>query len=107
MLLESGTPLSSDSRFHIITAEPIATLVTQGEQTVIDHQGLRQTSSEAPFSLLKHWQDKLIGEVTLPAGFQQLPFCGGALGLFSYDLGRRLERIPSLAINELATLTWR
>lgn len=103
MLLESGASLSSDSRFHIITAEPIATLVTQGEQTVIDHQGLRQTSSEAPFSLLKHWQDKLIGEVMLPAGFQQLPFCGGALGLFSYDLGRRLERIPSLAINELAT----
>lgn len=103
MLLESGAPLSIDSRFHIISAAPLATLISQGEQTVIEHQGRHHHSSDSPFSLLKHWQDKLIGEVTLPTEFAHLPFCGGALGLFSYDLGRRLERIPSQAINELAT----
>ena len=103
MLLESAGTLGTDNRFHIISAEPLATLITQGEQTVIEHQGLRHTSTESPFSLLKHWQDKLIGEVALPVGFEHLPFCGGALGLFSYDLGRRVEHIPNLAINELAT----
>ena len=103
ILLESGAPLGTDSRFHIISAEPLATLVTQGAETAIEYQGLRHTSPDSPFALLKHWQDKLIGDVTLPLGFEQLPFCGGALGLFSYDLGRRLERIPSLAINELST----
>lgn len=109
MLLESGAPLGTDSRFHIISAEPRATLVTQGADTVIEHfeknqnQGQRYRSTESPFALLKHWQDKLIGEVSLPESYQHLPFCGGALGLFSYDLGRRVERIPSLAINELTT----
>ncbi|MGH8751290.1 MAG: aminodeoxychorismate synthase component I, partial [Burkholderiales bacterium] len=34
-----------------------------------------------------------------PAGAQAgaLPFCGGALGYFSYDLARRIERLPNLA----------
>lgn len=103
MLLESGAPKGADSRFHIVSAEPLATLVTRGEETVIDHPHGRHTSTDSPFSLLKTWQDELIGSVTLPDGYQHLPFSGGALGLFSYDLGRRLERLPTQAINELAT----
>ncbi|MFD1006637.1 aminodeoxychorismate synthase component I [Oceanisphaera ostreae] len=103
MLLESGAAKGVDSRFHILSAEPIATLVTEGEQTVIDHQNQRHTSTESPFFLLKTWQAELIGAVSLPDAYQHLPFAGGALGLFSYDLGRRLERLPNQAINELAT----
>ena len=33
----------------------------------------------------------------------ELPFIGGALGYFSYDLGRRVERMPSLAKQDLVT----
>ncbi|WP_417615219.1 aminodeoxychorismate synthase component I [Oceanisphaera sp.] len=103
MLLESGAAKGADSRFHILSAEPLATLVTRGNETVIEHEGAHQTSTESPFALLKAWQDELIGSVTLPEAYQHLPFAGGALGLFSYDLGRRLESLPSRAINELAT----
>lgn len=103
MLLESAGTLGADNRFHIISAEPLATLVTHGEHTQIEHQGQHFSASESPFALLKHWQEQVLGEVTLPKGFEHLPFCGGALGLFSYDLGRRVEHIPSLAIHELAT----
>ncbi|MBR9859074.1 MAG: aminodeoxychorismate synthase component I, partial [Gammaproteobacteria bacterium] len=103
MLLESAAPGGSDSRFHIISGQPLATLVTRGEETVIDHQGHCETSTASPFSLLKDWQYRLLGEVTLPESYRHLPFAGGALGLFCYDLGRRLERLPTLAINELAT----
>lgn len=103
MLLESASPGGSDSRFHIISAQPLATLVTRGEDTVINHQGHCETFTESPFSLLKDWQHRLLGEVTLPEPYRHLPFAGGALGLFCYDLGRRLERLPTLAINELAT----
>ncbi|ART79374.1 aminodeoxychorismate synthase component I [Oceanisphaera avium] len=103
MLLESGAPLSVDSRFHIISAEPLATLTTDGELTYIDYQGERQITNDSPFALVKHWQDKLIGKVSLPAEFAHLPFCGGAIGLFSYDLGRRLEQLPTRAINDQLT----
>ena len=27
----------------------------------------------------------------------RLPFAGGAIGYFAYDLGRRLERLPAIA----------
>ncbi|WP_375058349.1 aminodeoxychorismate synthase component I [Zobellella sp. DQSA1] len=103
MLLESAAAHRADSRFHIISAAPLATLVTRGEQTVIDHQDRSQISTASPFTLLKEWQQRLLGEVSLPEPWRHLPFAGGALGLFGYDLGRRLERLPSLAVNELAT----
>lgn len=103
MLLESGAAQGVDSRFHIMSAQPLATLVTHGEQTVIEHQQQQFQSNESPFTLLKKWQEKLIGRVNLPPAYQHLPFVGGALGLFGYDLGRRLELIPNIAINELVT----
>ncbi len=31
-----------------------------------------------------------------------LPFQGGALGLFGYDLGRRVEKLPELAAHDIA-----
>ncbi|MGB9803973.1 aminodeoxychorismate synthase component I, partial [Desulfofundulus sp.] len=39
----------------------------------------------------------------LPPGSCPLPFCGGAVGYFSYDLGRVLEKMPSLAVDDLQT----
>lgn len=102
MLLESAAPLSADSQFHIISADPLATLVTRGEHTFINSAQGTLTSTDDPFSLLKAWQARLIGEIELPSAYRHLPFAGGALGLWSYDLGRRLEHVPNQAINELA-----
>ncbi|WP_116473093.1 aminodeoxychorismate synthase component I [Zobellella maritima] len=103
MLLESGTLERADSRFHIISAVPLATLVTRGDTTLIDCQGEQQTSPDSPFVLLQQLQQRLLGRVRVPAKWAHLPFLGGAMGLFGYDLGRRLERLPELAINELNT----
>ncbi|WP_107852439.1 aminodeoxychorismate synthase component I [Oceanimonas marisflavi] len=103
VLLESASPLAADSRYHILSAHPVATLVTRGENTVISHADGTEHSGDCPFALLKTWQQRLLGEVNLPEEHAHLPFAGGALGLFGYDLGRRLERIPEQAANELAT----
>ncbi|MGO1247663.1 MAG: aminodeoxychorismate synthase component I [Oceanisphaera sp.] len=103
MLLESGGDHGADSRFHIMSAQPLATLVTEADNTLITHQAQRYHSTASPFSLLKQWQAAVIGDVKVPEAYAHLPFVGGALGLFSYDLGRRVERIPNTAINELAT----
>ena len=37
-----------------------------------------------------------------PQPHDDLPFLGGALGLFGYDLGRRFERLPSHAQADIA-----
>jgi para-aminobenzoate synthetase component 1 len=36
------------------------------------------------------------------AALEEVPFCGGALGYFGYDLGRRLEKLPDLAVRDIA-----
>jgi para-aminobenzoate synthetase component I len=36
-----------------------------------------------------------------PAGLPNVPFSGGAVGYWAYDFGRRLERLPSIAADDL------
>jgi len=93
MLLESASPEHPDSRYHILCAEPLATLQTRGAETHITHGEQRTISRDDPLSLLAQWQRQLLGELTAYTG--ELPFVGGALGLWGYDLGRRFERLPS------------
>ena len=99
ILLESASPSHPDSRFHILSAEPRATLQTHGTQTQIDHAGQTSFSSEEPLTLLAQWQRQLFGPQCDYDG--DLPFVGGALGLFGYDLGRRFERLPCQALADI------
>lgn len=78
-------------RFDILVAEPRVTLVTQGEQTEIrDDSGVRYAAGD-PFLLVR----KQLGDAIAP--MPDIPFAGGALGYWSYDLARRYHRIPGTA----------
>ncbi|HHQ4925572.1 TPA: aminodeoxychorismate synthase component I [Aeromonas veronii] len=100
MLLESAGPLGADNGFDIITADPLATLETRGEVTTLRVGVNISEHSEDPLALLAHTQQQLLGELELCA--TNLPFIGGALGLFGYDLGRRFERLPMQAAADIA-----
>jgi len=89
--LDSGRPGSSYGRYDILAADPFITLVTQGGQTEIRHGEDVRVSPEDPFTLLQHTLRQF------PADAGELPFAGGALGYFAYDLGRRIEHLPSTA----------
>ncbi|WP_236324582.1 aminodeoxychorismate synthase component I [Aeromonas veronii] len=99
MLLESAGPLGADNGFDIITADPLATLETRGEVTTLRVGVNISKHSEDPLALLAHTQQQLLGELELCA--THLPFIGGALGLFGYDLGRRFERLPVQAAADI------
>jgi para-aminobenzoate synthetase component 1 len=98
MLLDSvGQP---GGRYDIVVAEPCATLETRGEVTEIRGQGGGVShSTHDPLDLLR----RLLGPPSTgrsgPA--RDLPFVGGALGWLSYDLGRRIERLPATAVDPL------
>lgn len=100
MLLESAGPLGADNGFDIITADPLATLETRGEVTTLRVGVNISEHHEDPLALLAHTQQQLLGELDLCA--THLPFIGGALGLFGYDLGRRFERLPVQAAADIA-----
>ena len=100
MLLDSGQMLnpatgkagSQYRRYDIMVAEPFITLVTQGELTTIAQNGTSIIATEDPFLLLKN----SLKHYTAPK--IDLPFAGGALGYFAYDLARRIEKLPSNAM---------
>lgn len=100
MLLESAGPLGADNGFDIITADPLATLETRGEVTTLRVGANISKHHADPLALLAHTQQQLLGELELCA--THLPFIGGALGLFGYDLGRRFERLPEQAAADIA-----
>jgi len=93
VFLDSGVPSAGQGCYDILTCDPLLTLVTRGGQTRIrEAGGSVQVSSADPLQLL---QQVLRRHPRLEPG--PLPFQGGAIGYFSYDLGRRFERLPELA----------
>jgi para-aminobenzoate synthetase component 1 len=94
VFLDSGFPRSDQGRFDIIATDPRITLVTHGDMTDITEQGVVTQLADDPFALIKQY-------LTLePSPFDDLPFNGGVLGYFSYDLARRLEKLPVTAKDE-------
>ncbi|MGX9416300.1 aminodeoxychorismate synthase component I [Vibrio sp. WJH972] len=98
MLLHSAADDHVDNRYDIIVANPCATLTTFGEDTLIDISGDTQSSQTDPFELIAQLTAKFTPSASIDSEF---PFTGGALGYFAYDLGRRVERIPTIAENDI------
>ena len=94
--LDSGRPKSLYGRFDILSAAPAIVFETRGDTTTISHcDGTGVHSSRDPFQII---QEYLPATQTLP----DLPFAGGALGYFAYDLGRRREKLPQTTLHDIA-----
>ena len=90
IFLDSGFPNSQQGRYDIISTTPICTLVTHGHITQITRDAITTESTLDPFDLVK-------AELHPSTAEYELPFNGGAMGYFSYDLARRLEKLPVIA----------
>lgn len=93
--LDSGHPQSSYGRFDILSAAPAVSLNTIDGVTYIQQGDSTKTSTQNPFEILQTYLPPV--QVSL----EQVPFCGGALGYFGYDLGRSLERLPETARKDI------
>lgn len=100
MLLHSGFADHSDNRFDIMVAEPIITLTTRGDITSVCGAHGTTESQADPFSLLQSTLKNCSFHADEDTDY---PFQGGALGLFGYDLGRRFEKLPEYAEQDLHT----
>ena len=90
-----------DSRYDIMVWQPEITLMTTGENTVIHYvsEPRSKTSSDDPLLLLQSVQNAFFNNVEIHSS--DLPFLTGAVGYFSYDLGRRFEQLPSQALKDI------
>lgn len=97
IFLDSGRPVSQLGRYDIFSAYPYKTFVTKDNETLIETAGYQQIVREDAFSLLNAELSKT------SCDDHELPFTGGAMGFFSYDLGRKIERMPTIAEDDIAT----
>lgn len=110
MLLESGRVEASQSqaqttvdeevslgaRFDIVVAAPVAKIIhCQAETEVHTSQGIEK-SQQDPFQVIQQWLTPHAVE-----RIADIPFAGGALGYFAYDLGRSIETMPTLAAEDM------
>ncbi len=99
--LDSGKPGSQYGRFDIISAAPELLLTCIGSQTRLHTaDGREQLFEEEFFTLLRQHLPR-VNALPPDSPLAKLPFQGGALGYFGYDLGRQLEYLPSLARRDL------
>ncbi|SMD15069.1 aminodeoxychorismate synthase component I [Pseudomonas sp. URIL14HWK12:I5] len=88
ILLDSARPGAERGRFDLLSAWPLQQLQAQPDE---DGRAFLQRLRAGLAQL---------GHAGLPKGVE-LPFAGGLIGYLSYDFGRRLEHLPSLAVDDL------
>jgi para-aminobenzoate synthetase component 1 len=92
VFFDSTRNTSQDNRYDIIAAAPFKTIIAKGSQTLITTQTTAESLDGDPFHLLQQQLEQHPHQTAT-----KLPFCGGAIGLFTYDLGRQIEKLPNIA----------
>jgi anthranilate synthase component I len=97
-LLESAESAERFGRYSFLGFNPKRTLSYRaGVYTVVDADGVREVSAEDPFRGLA----EIVGKKSV-APLPNLPaFVGGAVGYFSYDAVRYLEKLPDAPPDDL------
>jgi len=101
MWLDSCDSDHENCQYDIIVWDPVATIETVAEDTNVNWIKSNKTENLKgdPLEIAKQTQLKIFDDISLPKS--NLPFLGGSLGYFSYDLGRRFEVLPQIAIKEI------
>ncbi|WP_163935045.1 aminodeoxychorismate synthase component I [Paraferrimonas sp. SM1919] len=99
--LSSANAEHIDARYDIISADPRLTIesyFSKGKCTsTITHNGTKVQMADNPFQLVKHFLNQVF-PIKIDSN---LPFSGGVLGQFGYDLGRAMERIDTIATADI------
>ncbi|MDP6189188.1 MAG: aminodeoxychorismate synthase component I [Gammaproteobacteria bacterium] len=99
LLLDSNRPASHFGRYDMMMANPTALIkVSDGNCQLDSGQGFATCPTDAFTTIAEQLQTFTCPEKDTP----ELPFYGGAAGLFGYDFGRELETIPAKNARDIA-----
>lgn len=97
--LDSSLRRKDDGRFSIMGCEPRSVFVARGGKWRIERAGeIVERGIGAPLGKL---EELVAAHRLLPGDEAELPFWGGAVGWFSYDLGRQFETFSGTAEEDL------
>ena len=95
--LDSGMDAHKLGRYSFIGSEPFLVMSTQGNDIILTRGAQESRLSGNPFDVLGHFLEVY----RLDSGASPVPFTGGAVGYFSYDLCHFIERLPGTAVDDL------
>lgn len=102
MLLDSCQAKTTSSRFDIIVANPVIHIETRNKTTMMYKAGEMMEYQGEPFSIIKKELTAFTKQYKFESNqFKHLPFRIGAVGYFSYDIGRLLETLPNKAPQDI------
>jgi para-aminobenzoate synthetase component 1 len=94
--LDTSLRLPGFGRFSLLGSQPFLVLESKGTRLTLSRSGKPETHKGNPFHFLK----KTLERYRL-AAHPWLPFVGGAVGYFGYDLCHFVERLPATATDDL------
>ena len=95
--LDSGMDAHKLGHYSFVGSEPFLVLSTHGSEVTLARGAEKSSLNGNPFDELNH----LLETYHLDSSSPPVPFLGGAVGYFSYDLCHFIERLPATAVDDL------
>ncbi len=95
--LDSGMDPARLGRYSFMGSDPFLVLRSRGDEITLIRDGVEEVRRGNPFGVL----GELLGIYALDGSRAGIPFTGGAVGYFSYDLCHFVERLPTTAVDDL------
>ena len=95
--LDSGMDPGKLGRYSFMGADPFLVLRSRGNEVSFIKDGAREVRRGNPFDMVS----ELLETYALDGGLTPIPFVGGAVGYFSYDLCHFIERLPATTVDDL------
>jgi para-aminobenzoate synthetase component 1 len=95
--LDSGMDPGKLGRYSFMGSDPFLVVRSRGDEITLLRDGVGEVRQGNPFDVL----GELLDVYSLDGSQAGLPFIGGAVGYFSYDLCHFIERLPTTAVDDL------
>jgi para-aminobenzoate synthetase component 1 len=95
--LDSGMDPRKLGRYSFMGSDPFLVLRSHGDRVSLLKEGGEEVRRGSPFDIL----GELLRVYSLDDSGVGVPFTGGVVGYFSYDLAHFIERLPARAVDDL------
>ena len=95
--LDSGINPCGLGRYSFIGSDPFLVLISRGSETSLVSHNERISICGNPFDILR----EQLGRYSVDLSQCPVPFAGGAVGYFGYDLCHFIEKLPATATDDM------
>jgi len=99
--LDSGMDRKKLGRYSFMGSDPFLIFRSKGTRIELVHRGMRWHGGGDPFRVLSEMFGRLRASPMERSDGVEVPFAGGAVGYFGYDLCHFVETLPAAAVDDV------